>query len=210
MPVYRWAGPPIPPAATGCSTPCSPGSIDVLAFTSAPAAASLLSHGRAGGRLDELLAALRAPVLVVCVGPVTAAPLEAPRRAGGPAGAVPARRDGAGAGGRAARAGAPAAGSRDTGCELRGHAVLVDGVLRPVSPAPMALLRVLAGRPGGCCPGRADLLLAALPGDPRGSTSTPWRSAIARLRTALGAAGLVQTVVKRGYRLAVDPVGVAS
>jgi len=46
-------------------------------------------------------------------------------------------------------------------------------------------------------------LLAALPG--RGNDEHAVETAIARLRTALGNPKLVQTVVKRGYRLALDP-----
>lgn len=50
---------------------------------------------------------------------------------------------------------------------------------------------------------RADLL-RALPGG--GTDEHAVETAMARLRTALGAPRLIQTVVKRGYRLAVDPV----
>jgi uroporphyrinogen-III synthase len=53
------------------------GRVRALAFTSAPAAANLLTLAREYGRHDELVAALRGPVLCACVGPVTAAPLEA-------------------------------------------------------------------------------------------------------------------------------------
>ena len=66
----------------------------------------------------------------------------------------------------------------------------------------MALLRALARRPGRVVPRRNELL-AALPG---GSTEEhAVETAITRLRAALGDARLVQTVVKRGYRLAPDP-----
>ena len=46
-------------------------------------------------------------------------------------------------------------------------------------------------------------LLAALPG--RGNDEHAVETAIARLRAALGNPKLVQTVVKRGYRLALEP-----
>jgi len=85
--------------------------------------------------------------------------------------------------------------------ELRGHAVLVDGSLRPVPPTGMALLRVLARRPGRVV-ARAELL-RALPGG--GHDEHAVETAVARLRAALGEPKLVQTVVKRGYRLALDP-----
>jgi uroporphyrinogen-III synthase len=92
----------------------------------------------------------------------------------------------------------PIAGHR---VEIRGHAVLVDGALKPVPPAGMSLLRALSRRPGWVVP-RADLL-RALPGAGRDEHAV--ETAMARLRTALGAPKLIQTVVKRGYRLALDP-----
>ncbi len=92
----------------------------------------------------------------------------------------------------------PIAGHR---VEIRGHAVLVDDELRPVPPAGMSLLRALSRRPGWVV-ARADLL-RALPGAGRDEHAV--ETAMARLRTALGAPKLIQTVVKRGYRLALDP-----
>jgi uroporphyrinogen-III synthase len=62
----------------------------------------------------------------------------------------------------------------------------------------MAVLRALARRPGRVVP-RADLL-AELPGG--GADEHAVEAAIARLRSSLGAPKVVQTVVKRGYRLA--------
>lgn len=94
----------------------------------------------------------------------------------------------------------PIAGRR---VEIRGHAVIVDGALRPVQPAGMALLHALARRPGWVV-ARADLL-RALPGS--GTDEHAVETAMARLRTALGAPRLVRTVVKHGYRLALDTTG---
>src|SRR5690606_8513676 len=174
--------------------------LDAVTFTSAPAAVSLLSRARERGLLDELLAALGHDVLAACVGPVTALPLQArgvatvqPERFRlGPlvqllCQELPAR----------ARA-LPVAGHR---MEIRGHAVLVDGVLRPVPPAGMSLLRALSRQPGWVV-SRAELL-RALPGAGRDEHAV--ETAMARLRSALGAPKLIQTVVKRGYRLALDP-----
>ncbi|GGW20332.1 uroporphyrinogen-III synthase [Streptomyces capoamus] len=200
VPVYRW----MPPEDLGpldrlLDAAVSRG-LDALTFTSAPAAASLLSRAEDRGLLDELLSALAHDVLAVCVGPVTAIPLQArgvetvqPERFRlGPlvqllCQELPAR----------ARS-LPVAGHR---LEIRGHAVLVDGDLRPVPPAGMSLLRTLARRPGWVV-ARADLL-RALPGTGRDEHAV--ETAMARLRTALGAPKLIQTVVKRGYRLALDP-----
>lgn len=72
---YRWLSPenvePVHALVDGVVA----GRVAALAFTSAPAATNLLTL--AGSRREELLAALRGPVLCACVGPVTAAPLEA-------------------------------------------------------------------------------------------------------------------------------------
>jgi uroporphyrinogen-III synthase len=82
--------------------------------------------------------------------------------------------------------------------EVRGSAVVVDGSLRPVPPGPMAVLRALARRPGWVV--HRTELLAELPGG--GADEHAVEAAIARLRSGLGAPDIVQTVVKRGYRLA--------
>ncbi|WP_338051348.1 uroporphyrinogen-III synthase [Pseudonocardia acidicola] len=200
VPVYRW----VPPADLGpmdrLTDTVLAGGIDILAFTSAPAAASLLARAGERGVREELLTALRGPVLALCVGPVTAAPLEAVDVP-----TVQPQRSRLGAMVRALEAEAPArarrlpvAGHR---LELRGHAVLVDGALRTVPPTGMALLRVLARRPGRVV-SRAELL-GTLPGG--GDDEHAVETAVARLRAALGEPKLVQTVVKRGYRLALDP-----
>lgn len=200
VPVYRWMPPEdIGPVDRLLDATVSRG-LDALTFTSAPAAASLLSRAEKRGLLPELLAALHHDVLPACVGPVTALPLQAhgvdtvsPERFRlGPlvqllCKELPGR----------ARA-LPIAGHR---VEIRGHAVIVDGALRPVPPAGMALMRALSRRPGWVV-ARADLL-RALPGAGRDEHAV--ETAMARLRTALGAPKLIQTVVKRGYRLALDP-----
>ncbi|MER5176850.1 uroporphyrinogen-III synthase [Streptomyces sp. NPDC002896] len=200
VPVYRWMPPEdIAPVDRLLDLAVSRG-VDALTFTSAPAAASLLSRAESRGLLPELLAALNHDVLPACVGPVTALPLQAsgidtvqPERFRlGPlvqllCQELPAR----------ART-LPIAGHR---VEIRGHAVMVDDCLRPVPPAGMSLLRALSRRPGWVVP-RADLL-RALPGAGRDEHAV--ETAMARLRTALGTPKLIQTVVKRGYRLALDP-----
>ncbi|MGW1891707.1 uroporphyrinogen-III synthase [Streptomyces sp. NPDC002004] len=200
VPVYRWMPPEdLGPVDRLLDATVSRG-LDALAFTSAPAAASLLRRAEARGQLDDLLAALHHDVLPACVGPVTALPLQAygvdtvqPERFRlGPLVQVLCRE----LPGRARAL--PIAGHR---VEIRGHAVLVDDVLRPVPPAGMSLLRALSRRPGWVV-ARADLL-RALPGAGRDEHAV--ETAMARLRSALGAPRLIQTVVKRGYRLALDP-----
>ncbi|MGW7281266.1 uroporphyrinogen-III synthase [Streptomyces sp. NPDC054844] len=200
VPVYRW----LPPEDLGpvdrlLDAAVSHG-LDAVTFTSAPAAVSLLARAEERGMLPELLAALGHEVLPACVGPVTAVPLQAhgvdtvqPERFRlGPlvqllCQELPAR----------ARA-LPVAGHR---MEIRGHAVLIDGALRTVPPAGMSLLRTLSRQPGWVVP-RAELL-RALPGTGRDEHAV--ETAMARLRTSLGTPKLIQTVVKRGYRLALDP-----
>ncbi|MCX5246361.1 uroporphyrinogen-III synthase [Streptomyces sp. NBC_00201] len=200
VPVYRWMPPEdIAPLDRLLDAAVSRG-LDAVTFTSAPAAVSLLDRAEKRRLLPELLAALHHDVLPVCVGPVTALPLQAhgvdtvqPERFRlGPlvqllCQELPSR----------ART-LPVAGHR---VEIRGHAVLVDDDLRPVPPAGMSLLRALARRPGWVV-ARAELL-RALPGAGRDEHAV--ETAMARLRTALGAPKLIQTVVKRGYRLALDP-----
>ncbi|MFD9868794.1 uroporphyrinogen-III synthase [Streptomyces niveus] len=200
VPVYRWMPPEdIAPVdrlidATVART------LDAVTFTSAPAAASLLSRANERGLLADLVEALHHDVLAVCVGPVTALPLQEhgidtvqPERFRlGPLVQVlclelPGRTRTLTVAGRR--------------FEIRGHAVLLDGELRPVPPAGMALVTALARRPGWVV-SRADLL-RALPG--AGSDEHAVETAMARLRAALGASELIQTVVKRGYRLALDP-----
>ncbi|MFH8620332.1 uroporphyrinogen-III synthase [Streptomyces vietnamensis] len=199
IPVYRW----MPPEDLGpldrlLDAVLARG-LDAVTFTSAPAAVSLFSRAAEKGVRDELVAALRHDVLAVCVGPVTALPLQAegidtyqPERFRlGPLVQLLCRE----LPGRARVL--PVAGHR---VEIRGHAVLVDGALRPVPPAGMALLGLLTRRPGWVV-SRADLL-RALPGAGRDEHAV--ETAMARLRTALGTPNLIQTVVKRGYRLALD------
>ncbi|MEV1043853.1 uroporphyrinogen-III synthase [Streptomyces sp. NPDC049916] len=202
LPVYRWMPPrDLAPLDRMLDVTAARG-LDAITFTSAPAAASFLSRAETRGLLPEILGALREDVLVACVGPVTAQPLQArgvatvqPERFRlGPlvqlvCAQLPA----------SARI-LPVAGHR---VEIRGHAVLVDDEPRAVPPAALALLHTLARRPGWVV-ARADLL-RALPGG--GTDEHAVETAVARLRSALGAPRLIQTVVKRGYRLALDPSG---
>jgi uroporphyrinogen-III synthase len=192
--VYRWMPPVDITPVDRLLDAVVAGEVDVVAFTSAPAAASLLA--RAGERqvLDDLLRALRGPVLALCVGPVTAAPLEAVDVP-----TVQPQRSRLGAMVRRLETEMPARARRlpvaGHWLELRGHAVLVDGDLRPVAPAGMTLLRALARRPGRVV-ARAELAPGA---------GADLDGAIARLRAALGEPKLVQAVAHRGYRLALDP-----
>ncbi|MEJ8644102.1 uroporphyrinogen-III synthase [Streptomyces sp. MS1.HAVA.3] len=204
VPVYRWMAPEDLGPLDRLLDAMVVGGVDAVSFTSAPAAASLLSRAEERGVLEAVLDALRGTLLTACVGPVTALPLQAHG-----VGTVQPERFRLGPlvqllckelPGRARVL--PVAGHR---VELRGHAVLVDDRLRPVPPAGMALLRALARRPGWVV-SRAELL-RALPGAGRDEHAV--ETAMARLRAALGAPNLIQTVVKRGYRLSLDAGGEA-
>jgi uroporphyrinogen-III synthase len=84
--------------------------------------------------------------------------------------------------------------------DIRGTCVLVDGDIKLLSPSGMSVLRALSQRPGDVV-ARADLL-RALPGNSNDPHAVD--TAVLRLRTALGDKNIITTVVKRGYRLAVD------
>lgn len=171
--------------------------VHALTFTSAAAASNLLEVAARLDAYDALLAALR-DLLVGCVGPVAAAPLErvdvpvalpGQPRLGALAHVVTEQLQ--------ARATRLSVAGHDL--EVRGTAAVVDGRLRPLAPAPMAILRALCRHRGrlvstaeltGCLPGGGDAHAVEM--------------AISRLRTGLGDAGCIRNVVKRGYRLNAD------
>jgi uroporphyrinogen-III synthase len=194
VPVYRWVPPEDVAPVRRLVEAAVGGTIDAITFTSAPAAASLLTVADDLGRRDELVTALSSRVLAVAVGPVTAGPLTAvgvptcqPERArlGALAREVVARlpeRD-------------PILQVGAHTLQVRGHAAVVDGRLIELTPGPLTVLRELARCPGTVV-GRPQLT-AALPG---GGDSHAVETAVTRLRAALGAP-LVETVAERGYRL---------
>ncbi|HEX7322929.1 MAG TPA: uroporphyrinogen-III synthase [Mycobacterium sp.] len=197
--VYRWNAAPSGNAFDQLVTRIARRQFDAVAFTSAPAVVATLLRAAELGITGELVAALRSEVRAMCVGPVTAAPLA---RLGIPTSSPQRARLGALA--RHIAAELPlrastvhAAGHR---IEIRGSHALVDGVIRPLSPAGMAIMRMLAQHPGAVV-GRHDLL-RALPGN--SSRGHAVEAAVQRMRNALGDKGIVATVVKRGYRLAID------
>lgn len=200
VPVYRWTPPDDPAPLDRMIDRIVDRSIDAITFTSAPAVASMLMRAKETGAIEAMLTGFRTTVTAMCVGPVTAAPLTEldvpvtmPTRArlGSLARHIaeelPKRRTRIHAGGHI--------------LDLRGKCVVVDDDVRCLPPAGMALIRALAERPGHVM--ARDDLLAVLPGG--GGDTHAVETAIARLRAALGAPAIVQTVVKRGYRLAVEP-----
>ena len=194
VPVYRWVLPEDVAPVHRLVASVIAGGIDAVTFTSAPAAASLLAVAEEDGKREELVAALRERVMVIAVGPVTAGPLDA---AGIPSFQPERARLGALAREVVARLPArdPQLVIGDHTLQVRGHGVVVDGRMVELAPGPMAVLRALACTPGHVVP-RAQLI-ASLPG---GGDGHAVEMAVARLRAALGAP-VVETVVKRGYRL---------
>ncbi|MBC7279456.1 uroporphyrinogen-III synthase [Nocardioides sp.] len=179
------------------------GELDAVTFTSAPAVAAFMQAAGSVGLRDEAVAAFQADVVAACVGPVTAAAFEMwgvptmiPDRSRTAAlvkmleTELPLRREGLLielAGGHQLL--------------LHDDAVILDGAEVKLSPAPAAVLGALVATPGNVVSRPA--LLAMLPSGTAGSEHAV-EMAVARLRAALGTKA-VQTVVKRGYRLAVAP-----
>ncbi|WP_070378047.1 uroporphyrinogen-III synthase [Rhodococcus sp. WMMA185] len=175
------------------------GGLDAVTFTSAPAASTLLKRAEETGMIEMVLHSFRHRVLAACVGSVSAGPLRElaipvtfPERSRLGALArhiedeLPSRADTIHAAGHE--------------LSIRGGCVVVDGEARQLPPAAMSLMRALGSQPGRVVP-REDLL-AALPGG--GGDTHAVEMAVARLRASLKAPKAIQTVVKRGYRLAVD------
>jgi uroporphyrinogen-III synthase len=201
VPVYRWVVPEDPVPLRRLILLVGAAGLDAVAFTSAPAAASFLRAADEQGCGSAVRAALCGPVVAACVGPVTAGPFQ---QEGIPV--IQPARSRLGALARAIveqvpdRCGRrlPAAGHT---VEIRGQAAVVDGRLVPLSSASMALLRELSDKPGHVVSRSA--LLKITPGD--SSDEHAVEVAVGRLRTALGDPRIIQTVVKRGYRLAYEP-----
>ena len=195
---YRW----VKPEGAGrlpklIEAACN-GSLDVLTFTSAPAVDALWSTAHEMGLYKQLVAALKTTVATAVVGPITAQPLVD----AGVQPLVPER----------FRMGAlirlvcehlalnhvrrldTAAGA----VELRGRSLRIEGDPVELAPAPLLLMRALLGA-GGAVLSRESLSeLLELRGSVHALDMT-----VSRLRSALPDASLVETVVKRGYRLRV-------
>jgi uroporphyrinogen-III synthase len=201
--VYRWEPTPLGGEFDHLVLAIARRQFDAVSFTSAPAAAAVLERSRELNIEDQVLEALRGDVHAMCVGPVTSRPLV---RKGVPTSSPERMRLGALA--RHIAEELPLLGSCSFTAgghviDVRGNCALVDGSVRSLSPSGMAVLRALARRPGDVV-SRGDLL-HVLPGN--GNDTHAVDTALLRLRTALGDKNIVATVVKRGYRLAVDTYG---
>ena len=204
--VYRW-GPPADQGAVSRGVQLvAEVAVDAVVFTSAPGAAAFMETARREGRLFDVVRACHGPegVLAAAVGPVTAAPL----RAAGIHPLVPDRwRMGSLVRELVARLGSdrrtevptpwgPLLVQRRRGC--------LDGKPLALTPTTLAVLRLLVEARGSVV--TRPEIVSALPGP--GATLHAAEMAVARLRDALGHRELIETVVKRGYRVRVDPAAV--
>lgn len=198
--VYRWGPPPDPAVLRASVREAARGEIDAVVFTSAPGAAAWLSAAAQEGVVGALVdRSRRGRLVTAAVGPVTAKPLQdaginpiVPER--GRLGALVRTLVG-----HYEEAETAAAITVAGPLQVRSTVALLDGHVLPISPSGLEVLRLLAGAGGGVV--SRSQVLAVLPGD----SSDPHAAevAIARLRDAAGDRRLVETVVKRGYRLAV-------
>ena len=196
VPVYRWTLPPDVAPVRRLVDQVVQGQVDAVTFTSAPAVRAFLEIS--GPQADAVLTRLRTDVMAACVGPVTSVPLierDVP--------VVSPQRFRLGALIKAITDELPGRARRlrvaGDELEVRGHGVLIDGVLHGLPPASMSIMSALAARPGAVV--SKDRLAAGLP---RGNDGHAVDVAMTRLRTALGSGRHIETVVKRGYRLRVD------
>jgi uroporphyrinogen-III synthase len=197
VPVYRWGPSPDPAAVARAIEATCLRAVDAVVFTSAPGSQAFLSAAQATGRLEDLVEALREDVVAAAVGSITAGPLTQ-------LGLKVLMPDRFRLGALVRSVAEHLSSSRvlvrqTTGGKLvlRGQVASLDGRPLTLSPAPLAMLRAVARRPGQVID-RATLL-ASLPG---ASDLHAVEVAVARLRAGLGCGGVVETVVKRGYRLA--------
>jgi uroporphyrinogen-III synthase len=177
--------------------------VDAVAFVGGAATQNLVDQATADGVADEVLNALVEDVAAICIGPLTARPLASRGVPVATATAVtrslaalvlaelPRRAIVVGIGGRR--------------IEVRGQAIVVAGQLVPVQAGPLAVLRALAVRPGRVLsPAEIRSVMPNL----SAVDDHAIEMAVSRLRgtlvgTELYGVELVQTVMKRGYRLAV-------
>lgn len=199
---YRCGPPPDPAAVTRSVEEVATGAIDAVVFTSAPAATAWLDAANRAGVLPSVMnRAASGRLLVAAVGPAAARPLRAVRiepllperpRQGSLVHALVSHYDTLGDDALETVAGP---------LQLRSSTAVLSGRAIALSPGGLAALRLLVAA-GGDIVSRADLL-EVLPGDSANGHAV--EVTVARLREAIGDRQLVETVVKRGYRLALAP-----
>ena len=198
--VYRWGPPPDPAALQLSVVAAAAGEIDAAVFTSAPGAAAWLGAVESHGLGDEIVARLRSgSMIAAAVGPITAKPLQ-------DKGIEPIIPDRGRLGalvralvGHYEQAQTTAVTTVEGRLQVRRTVAVLEGHVVPLSPSALEVLRLLANRRGEVV--TREQVLAVLPGDSQDPHTA--EVAIARLRDVCGGRALIQTVVKRGYRLAV-------
>jgi uroporphyrinogen-III synthase len=205
VPVYQWRLPDDDEPAQRLVEAACAGILDAITFTSAPAVANLMTIARAHGLHDDLRSAFnQRGVVAACVGPVCAQGAYA-------AGLHEPLNPMTGRLGLLVRALTEAMQNRrrelryDGGSfVIQGCAALVGQSVVRLSPRQGALLTALVRRPGAVVSKRTLLDQA-----PHGHENHPHavETAVGRLRRRLGTAGAaIETVPRRGYRLAAELV----
>jgi uroporphyrinogen-III synthase len=173
--------------------------LDAVAFLDPLAAGHVLRFATEHGRLPAVAAQLLTHITTACRGPLAAATL----RRHGVQPALPALPFDEETAALLARSMLDRAVHATVGAgalEVRGHAALLDGRLYPIQQGPVDVLRALARSPGAVL-SSADIR-RLVPGLTHVDDHAI-EMAVSRLRKAIPGAELVQTVIKRGYRLAV-------
>lgn len=204
VPVYRWDYPTELTSLDRLIGDVAAGRLDAVTFTSALAVAALLARSEDLNVAEQVLDAMRAKrPWACCVGPVTAAQLV---EAGVPVISPPRARLGDLL--RTVSVEIPrrldvVVDAGTTRLLLRRDGFVADGVFVPVRETPMAILHELAAQPGELV--TRQRLIALLPD---ATNDNALETSVARLRARLPSKDLVETVVKRGYRLAASAVDV--
>lgn len=170
--------------------------LDCVTFTSAPSVHALFGAAEGMGVYPALITALRTNVRAASVGPVTSIPLIA-------AGIDPIQPTRFRMGAlirlvceQLELVGIERIETRHGPLALRGAVVEFGGQRIPLPPTALAILRTLVAAAGAVV--SRDELAQALPGT---TDDHAMEVSLGRLRQALPEAGLIATVVKRGYRL---------
>ena len=199
VPVYRWTLPDDAVPARRLLAAIIERRVDVVTFTARPQIDNLCELADASDMLPDLQAALSGPVATVCIGPVCAAGAEA---SGFDVTLVPNRyRLGSMVHAMADHYAKQSVSFELAGVpiQMQGRALAVEGEVVQLTERERDVLRVLVGRFGHVVSKR-ELLdeVWELDGDEHVVEVT-----VGRLRQRLGHAGVgIETVVKRGYRVA--------
>jgi uroporphyrinogen-III synthase len=201
IPVYRWSLPDDTGPALRLIQAVVDRRVDAVTFTARPQIESLCEIAETDGLLDGLRAGFGRGVVAACVGPVCA---EAAVEAGFGTPVVPVRpRLGSMVVAVAEALAARAVTFRVGAAEVRvqGRLVTLAGETVQLSERERAVLAALARRPGAVV-SKAELLSVAWPDGEADEHAV--EVAVARLRRRLGqGGGALETVFRRGYRLAV-------